>query len=117
MFTTYAAIQGEVINEPLSFSSSVFSVCVNFTIDNDNIALEASQEYNLVLVQPEVSQLQIETNTTRIIIIDDDGIKIYTHYILLWMKFEGESYYCTQLWLLDSTQLSTVLTKVLVWSH
>ena len=82
-FFLYAAIQTEVINKTLSFSDSVFSICINFTIDDDNIALQAPQEYNLILLSPEDPQLQIERNSTRIIIMDDDGIKnlqiVYRH--------------------------------------
>ena len=79
----HAAIQTEVINKTLSFSDSVFSICINFTINDDNIALQAPQEYNLILLSPEDPQLQIERNSTRIIIMDDDGIKnlqiVYRH--------------------------------------
>ena len=79
----HAAIQTEVINKTLSFSDSVFSICINFTINDDNIALQEPQEYNLILLSPEDPQLQIERNSTRIIIMDDDGIKnlqiVYRH--------------------------------------
>ena len=73
VFVMHTAIQSEIINRTLSFSASVFSICINFTVNDDNIALQAPEEYNLVLLQPEDPQLQVEINSTRIIIIDDDG--------------------------------------------
>jgi hypothetical protein len=75
----HAATQTEVVNETLSFSVSVFSICVNFTINDDNIALQAPEEYNLTLLSPEDPQLQVERNSTRIIIIDDDGTQKPMH--------------------------------------
>ena len=75
IFTAHAAIQAGVINETLRFSINDFLICVNFTVNDDDIALETPEEYNLMLVQPEVPQLQVEINSTRIIIIDDDGIQ------------------------------------------
>ena len=75
MLFLHAAIQTEVVNKTLSFSDSDFSICVSFTINDDNIALQAPQEYNLILLSPEDPQLQVERNSTRIIIMDDDGIK------------------------------------------
>ena len=71
--TSRTAIQAEIINRTLTFSINVFSICLNFTINDDNLALEAPEEYNLVLLQPEEPQLQLERNSTRIIITDDDG--------------------------------------------
>ena len=88
----HAAIQAEIINRILSFSANIFSICVNFTVSNDNIALQAPEEYNLVLLQPEDPQLQVEINSTRIIIIDDDGTQSYPyHHIIVYRTwiFEG----------------------------
>ena len=78
-FFLHAAIQTEVVNKTLSFSDSDFSICINFTINDDNIALQTPQEYNLLL-SPEDPQLQVERNSTRIIIKDDDGTKYYTQF-------------------------------------
>lgn len=79
----HAAIQTEVVNKTLSFSDSDFSICVNFTINDDNIGLQAPQEYNLILLSPEDPQLQAERNSTRIIITDDDGTQNLRIIILL----------------------------------
>ena len=73
MFASHTVIWTEIVNRTLSFSGSVFTICINFTINDDNIALQTPEEHNLVLLQPEDPQLLVERNSTRIIIIDDDG--------------------------------------------
>ena len=71
-------MHAEMINKTLSFPPNVFSICINLTINNDDTALETPEEFNLylILLQPVVPQLQVQMNSTRIIIIDDDGTHI-----------------------------------------
>lgn len=75
-------IQAEEIEEVLVFPPSISSVCINFIITDDRIALETSEEFILEVLPPDNPLLRVQVNSTRIIIVDDDGKCSYVCYIM-----------------------------------
>ena len=67
-------IQAEAIDRVLTFPPNISSVCINFNITDDTIALEPPEEFTLELLRSDDPQLQLQINSTSIIIVDDDGI-------------------------------------------
>ena len=75
-------IQAEAIDRVLTFPpSNISSMCINFNITDDAVALELPEEYSLELMKPDNPQLQLQINLTRITIVDDDGILCIMNYI------------------------------------
>ena len=69
----HTGIQAETIEQILIFPSNVSSACISFNITDDSIALETSDEFTLEILPPDNPLLQVQANSTRIIIVDDDG--------------------------------------------
>jgi hypothetical protein len=68
----------------LVFPPNVSSICINFNITDDTIALEPPEEFILELLKPDDPQLLLlQINSTRIIIVDDDGILNHTGMLIL----------------------------------
>lgn len=70
-------IQAEAVDQVLVFPPNISTMCINFNINDDSIALEPSEEFTLELLQPDDPQMQLRINSTRIIIVDDDGMYSY----------------------------------------
>ncbi len=58
----------------LMFPPNVNSSCINFPVEDDDIALEDPEEFTWTLLPPpSVPRVTISGNTTRVVIIDDDS--------------------------------------------
>lgn len=56
----------------LVFPPDTNSSCINFNVEDDNIALEDPEEFIWTLGPPPVPRVELTINTTRVVIIDDD---------------------------------------------
>ena len=56
----------------LEFQPNTNSSCIDFPVDDDNIALEDPENFDLRLEPIPIPGVELGTNTTRIFIIDDD---------------------------------------------
>ena len=57
----------------LIFSPSTNFSCINFVVDDDDIALEDPEEFIWTLQPIPVDRVELSGNTTRVVIIDDDS--------------------------------------------
>ena len=74
-------MQAEAVNRILTFPPNISTMCINFNITDDAVALELPEEYSLELMKPDDPQLQLQINLTRITIVDDDGILCIMNYL------------------------------------
>ena len=56
----------------LIFAPDTNLSCIDFTVLDDNIALEDPEEFIWTLEPPPVPRVELTINTTRVVIIDDD---------------------------------------------
>ena len=63
----------DAVENVLVFTPNLSSICITLNITDDNIALQAPQVFTLELTQLEDSLLRVQTNSTRVVIVDDDG--------------------------------------------
>ena len=68
-----AAIQSGPLTQMLTFSPSDSSMCIDFTVDDDIIALEDPEQFVWTLAPVPIPDVELGTNSTKIVIIDDDG--------------------------------------------
>ena len=68
-----AAIQSGPLTQMLTFSPSDLSMCIDFTVIDDIIALEDPEQFVWTLAPVPIPDVELGTNSTRIVIIDDDG--------------------------------------------
>ena len=71
-----AATQSGAFTQTLVFLPNDNSSCIDFTVIDDIIALEDPEEFVWTLVPIPVPSVDLGTNSTRIIIIDDDSKSI-----------------------------------------
>ena len=73
VFFPYTALQTETIDTSVVFPPNIFTNCINFNITDNDVALEVPAVFVLELIQPETPQIQVQINSTMIVIVDDDG--------------------------------------------
>ena len=57
----------------LRFEPDVSSSCIDFDVTDDNVALEDPEEFTWTLQPPSVPRVEVSSDTTRVVIIDDDS--------------------------------------------
>lgn len=73
----FAAIQSGPFEEMLEFAPDVNDSCIDFTVTDDDIALEDPEEFVWTLLPPpSVPRIEITRDTTTVVIIDDDSESI-----------------------------------------
>ena len=56
----------------LEFQPNINSSCIDFPVDDNNIALEDPENFDWRLEPIPIPGVELGTDTTRIVIIDDD---------------------------------------------
>ena len=56
----------------LIFAPDTNLSCIDFTVLDDNIALEDAEEFIWTLEPPPIPRVELTIDTTRVVIIDDD---------------------------------------------
>ena len=56
----------------LAFPSNLNSSCIDFAVDDDNVALELPEEFTWTLDPIPIPGVELGISTTRIVIVDDD---------------------------------------------
>ena len=66
-------------------------MCIDFPVDDDNIALEDPEEFTWTIDPIPIPRVELSTNTTRIMIIDDDRKykQIFTNRNYITVKLHG----------------------------
>ena len=57
----------------LVFPRDTNSSCIEFEVEDDDIALEDPEEFTWTLQPPSVPRVEVSGETTRVVIIDDDS--------------------------------------------
>ena len=70
--------QSGPFTDMLVFAPDVNSSCIDFPVMDDDIALEDPEEFIWMLVPVPIPRVELDINTTRIVIIDDDRKFIQT---------------------------------------
>ena len=68
----FVEIQSGTFTDMLVFAPDVNSSCIDFPVMDDDIALEDPEEFIWMLVPIPIPRVELDINTTRIVIIDDD---------------------------------------------
>jgi hypothetical protein len=112
-------IQAEAIDQVLVFPPNISSICINFNITDDTIALEPPEEFTLELLKPDDPQLLLlllQINSTRIIIVDDDGMLNNTGMLILLLSLHHGKhsyrydYYLKAQQMISEAQINDLIT-------
>ena len=57
----------------LVFQRDTNSSCIEFEVEDDDIALEDPKEFIWTLQPPSIPRVEVSGNTTRVVVIDDDS--------------------------------------------
>ena len=72
LLQSHPAIQSGSLTRMLTFTPETSSMCIDFPVDDDDIALEDPEEFIWIIDPIPIPRVELSTNTTRVIIIDDD---------------------------------------------
>ena len=72
LLQSHPAIQSGPLTRMLTFTPETSSMCIDFPVDDDDIALEDPEEFTWTIDPIPIPRVELSTDTTRIIIIDDD---------------------------------------------
>ena len=69
---SHPAIQSGPLTRNLTFPPETNSTCIDFPVDDDDITLKDPEEFAWTINPIPIPRVELDTNTTRVIITDDD---------------------------------------------